>query len=203
VAGVTAIVRGRPLRAVTAATALAQLGIGALPLVAALLALRTHTAAGAGLLLAAFAAGGLVGSLGFARWPVGRGHPERVVLLTMPAVAVPLALVPLAPTAPAMLALFAVAGVWVGPQASAVFAVRDRDAPPDARTQVFTVGAGVKLSAGAVGAALAAQVAPAGPYPLILVVAGAQVLAATAGAALLRRRPGHDRAPEPVAVRAQ
>jgi predicted MFS family arabinose efflux permease len=201
-AGVTAVYRSRPLLAVTTATAVAQAGIGALPLVAALLAQRYHAASGAGLPLAAFAAGGLLGSLGYARRPVGRDRPQWVALLTMAAVAVPLALVPLVHPAVAVLALFAVAGVWVGPQASAVFAIRERYAPSGARTQVFTVGAGVKLTAAALGAALAAGYAHAGPYALVVAVAAAQVAGATAGALLLGRR-GRRGAPAALAVRAQ
>jgi hypothetical protein len=134
---------------------------------------------------------------------VGRDRPERVVLATMPVVAVALALVPVAHSVAAGLALFAAAGVGIGPQASAAFAVRDRHAPAGARTQVFTVAAGVKLSAGAVGAALAGQLAHAGPYPLIMAAAGVQLVAAAVGALLLRRRVRARGARGAVAVGAQ
>lgn len=65
--GVVVTWRYPVLRAVTAATSFAMLGDGALPLVAALLAVRYHAGYAAGAVLSAVAAGALVGALVYAR----------------------------------------------------------------------------------------------------------------------------------------
>jgi hypothetical protein len=56
------------------------------------------------------------------------------------------------------------------------------------RTQVFTVGAGLKVTAAAGGAALAGVATGLGAGALLLAVAGSQLAAALAAAVMLRRR---------------
>jgi MFS family permease len=199
--GVLAIWRSPTLRAVTVATGVGQLGIGALPLVTALLATRQHSPALAGTLIAAFAAGGLLGSLAYARHPVGQRRPHRVVMIGLLATAMPMALATLTPDGIWSAALFAAAGFCTGPVFSCLLATRQRHAPPAVHTQVFTLGAGVKTTAAAIGAALAGQYAFLGPGSLLLAVAGSQLAGATVGGVLLRKaRPttvGTSRAGQP------
>ncbi|WP_262281770.1 MFS transporter [Micromonospora sp. MA102] len=185
--GVPLLWRRPRLGAVTLASSLGQLGVGALPVVAALLAGRFQHTSYTGLFLAAASVGGLVGSLWSARHPIRSHPPERVVLVSVLAMAVPFALVPLVPSVWATLPLFAAVGMLNGPLFCAVLAVREREAPPEARTQVFTVGAGLKCGAAAAGAALAGALTGSGVGLLLLGVAACQALGAAAGAAVLRR----------------
>ncbi|MEV0428651.1 MFS transporter [Micromonospora sp. NPDC050495] len=181
------------LGAVTLASSVGYLGVGALPVVAALLAARFHHTAYTGLFLAAASLGGLAGSLWYARFPIRSRPPERVVLASLLVMAVPFALVPLAPSVWVTLPLFVLVGVLNGPLFCAVLAVRDQEAPPAAHTQVFTIGAGLKTTSAAAGSALAGAVTGAGVGVLLLGIAACQALGAVAGAAVLatprRRQP--------------
>lgn len=187
--GVTALWQIRHLRAVTAATSLGALAFGALPVVAAVLAVQYGAGYAAGALISAAGAGGLLGSLAYARCPVWADRPERVVMACLFAGALPLALVPVVPGVGAGLVLFTVSGFFTGPQSSALFASRDRHAPVAVHTQVFTLGAGLKMTAAALGAALAGIGAGLGGAVLVLAVAGCHAAAAGVGAAILRPRP--------------
>ncbi|MFI2651356.1 MFS transporter [Micromonospora fulviviridis] len=184
--GVPLLWRRPRLGAVTLASSFGQLGVGAMPVVAALLAGRFQHTSYTGLFLAVASVGGLVGSLWCARYPIRAHPPERVVLACLLATAVPFALVPLVPSVWATLPLFALVGVLNGPLFCAVLAVREQEAPPAAHTQVFTVGAGLKSTAAAAGAALAGALTGSGAGLLLLGMAACQALGAVAGAAVLR-----------------
>jgi predicted MFS family arabinose efflux permease len=187
---VPAIWRRPPLAAVTAASTVSQFALGALPIVAALLATGLHDPALTGLTLSVFAAGNLVSSLAYARRPLRRVRPEVVVLGGVGVLAVPFAALALVDGRWATLALFGVAGLINGPLFASLLVVRDREAPAEVRTQVFTIGAGLKVTAAAAGVALAGLATGRGAAVLLLAVAGSQLLAAGLGAALLRtRRP--------------
>lgn len=185
--GIAVLWRDRTLRATTLASSLGQIGAGALPLAAALLASRYHAAA-AGALLAAYAVGTLLGSLGYARRPIGTTAPEWLVVGCLLAAALPLAIVPWVSNFVLAIALFAAAGSFSGPGGSALFVVRERQAPAEVRTQVFTLAAGLKITAAALGAGLAGFGAWLGGDTLLLAIAACFVLAAGTGIVLLRRR---------------
>jgi MFS family permease len=182
-----AIGRRPPLAAVTAASTVSQLGLGALPIVAALLATGLHDPALTGLVLSALAVGNLVSSLAYARLPLRRVRPEHVVVAAVAALAVPFALVPLAAGRVVTLALFAVAGLIVGPLLASLLVVRDREAPPAVRTQIFTIGAGLRVTAASAGVALAGLATGLGVAVLLLAVAAVQLVAGGLGAVLLSR----------------
>ncbi|MDP9797716.1 MFS family permease [Catenuloplanes nepalensis] len=185
--GFGAIWRIRPLRAVTLATGLGAGAYGAFPLITALLAIEYHAGWAAGALLSAAAIGGLAGSLLYARHPIGASRPERTVMICLLASALPMALVPVVPGVIPALLLFGVAGFFFGPQSAALFASRDRHAPPAVHTQVFTLGAGLKVSGSALGAALAGYAAGVGAAGLLLAAAGVYAAGGVIGAALLAR----------------
>ncbi|MFJ4200049.1 MFS transporter [Streptomyces sviceus] len=186
--GVVELVRNSPLRSVTWGSSVAQLGVGALPVVSVLLAAEYHAPWATGGLMTAFAAGALAGSLSYAYRPVGRHHPERVVLWALPATGVPLAVVPWAGAAVVAAVLFAVAGFCTGPLFSALLASRERYAPAGARTQIFTLGAGLKSTFAAAGAGAAGAVSGLGAVPLMLGTAGCQVVAGALALVLLTGR---------------
>ena len=186
--GIGALWWDRPLRAVTVASTVGQLGIGGLPVAAALLGRGPDDAATAGAYLAALAAGALLGSLAYARRPVGAGAPEWVVVACLVATAVPLACASLVSGVAPTLLLFGLAGLVGGPLDSSLFVVRDRGAPAEAHAQVFTLGAGLRMTAAAVGSGLAGVFAGVGGDGLLLATAGCQLLGATSGALLLTSR---------------
>jgi hypothetical protein len=189
--GAVELVRNSPLRSVTWGSGVAQLGVGALPVVSVLLAAEYHAPWATGGLMTAFAAGALAGSLSYAYRPVGRHHPERVVLWGLPATGVPLPMVPWAGDAVAAAALFALAGFCTGPLFSALLASRERYAPPGARTQIFTLGAGLKSTFAAAGAGAAGALSGLGAVPLMLGTSVCQPAAGALALVLLTgRRPG-------------
>lgn len=184
---IRALWRSPSLASVTIGTSLAQVGMGSLPIVAAVLAVRAHDPALTGIALSTMAVGGLAGSLAYTAHPIRRWKPETVVLVSLLASAVPFALVPVFDSTAATLLLFALAGLLDGPLFCALLTVRDREAPAAVRTQVFTIGAGLKVTAGAAGAALGGFGTGFGPGVLLLAVAGSQVVAAAVAWVLLRR----------------
>lgn len=190
-AGMLELVRNVPLRAVTWSSSAGQVGIGALPVLTALLAERYRANWAAGGLMTAFAIGALAGSLVYAVRPWSVAHPERVVPPCLAATGAPLALAASRPALAITAALFALAGACTGPLFSALLAARERYAPADVRTQVFTLGAGLKSTAAAGGAALAGGTGGLGTGVLLSAVAASQLLAGIFGAALLigRRVP--------------
>ncbi|CAM2969925.1 MULTISPECIES: MFS transporter [Streptomyces] len=203
-AGVRVLWRVPALRAVTVATCVAFLGLGGLPVVAVLLAAQRGSADGGGALLTAFAVGGLAGALGLARWR-GAPEPRRLALGSLLATAVALAGAAAVPSFPLTVALFALAGLGDGPLLTATLRLRADHAPAAVRTQVFTLGAGLKLTAAAAGAALVGVLARLPAAGLVLAVAALQLLAALLLRLLDRRaratrtRPVPDRGGEQTA----
>ena len=184
-AGIVALARDRVLGVVTAASSLGQLGPGALPVVAAVVAGRAQAPAATGWLLTAVAAGGLAGSLAWTWRPLPRRHAPQLVMATLVGVGAPLALAAGSPSLPITAALFALSGFFLGPFAGALFTARQDHAPEAAQAQVFTLGAGLKTTAAAAGAALGGTIAGAATATQLLMVAACPILAGCAGALLL------------------
>ncbi|WP_129286864.1 MFS transporter [Streptomyces sp. GZWMJZ-114] len=100
-----------------------------------------------------------------------------------------LAAAPLLAAVPAPWALVAavlLTGAGEGPQLTALLAIRHRDAPPGLRGQVFTTGASLKITAYALGAALAGALAARSLTAALLTGATLNLLA---GAAFRALRP--------------
>jgi predicted MFS family arabinose efflux permease len=165
---VTAIVSRPALGSATLASCLGQLGTGALPVTAALMAQQAGSTSLTGVILSAAAVGALAGSLLYIRFPLRSWPPEKAILTCLLAAAVPFAAAALFPTVPTVyLPAFAVSGLLNGLMFCSLLVVRDQEAPADLHTQVFTVGAGLKSASGAVGSALAGGVAGAGVAVLL------------------------------------
>jgi MFS family permease len=190
-AGLRTVLSSRPLRSVTGATCVASFGTGALTPAAVLLGIRAHHPAGGGLLVAAFGAGALVGSLLIARFPVRRWPAHRVAVACLVGCGTALGAVAVAPGWwPLTMGLFLVAGFFDGPLLASVLRVRAAESPARLRTQVFTLGTGLKLSAAALGAAAFTVVAGFNAALVVGLVAATQLVAALAGVALLTTRRG-------------
>jgi hypothetical protein len=113
------------------------------------------------------------------------------VLIAMIGMGLPLLLVAAIPGTVTRLGIFALAGFCSGPLTAAMLSSRDRWAPAGTHTQVFTIAAGLRITAAAAGAAVAGSAAGVGPVGLVLAVAAAQLLGAAVGAVLLHQ--GHHR----------
>ncbi|RMI43092.1 MFS transporter [Actinomadura harenae] len=175
-AGFAAIVRAPGLRRVTAASMVAFVGTGMLIVSCPPLGERHLGGAGhGGLLLSLLAAGAMVTTAVTARWPPQR-RPETVFAGAAVCVALGLAVLAVAPNAAVLVVAAVLTGAGEGPQLAAVFDIRHREAPDRVRGQVFTTGASLKITAGAVGATLAGAL----PLTLALVLAAATQLLAAA-----------------------
>jgi MFS family permease len=201
-AGVRLIRRDRVLSVVTAATSIGQLGLGALPVIAAVIAEHQHSSAVAGSLLTTFAAGGLVGSLVWTWRPARPEHATAVVMIGLAGVGLPLVVAAWTSSSVVIAALFALAGFSNGPLFGALLMTRNDRAPAQLRGQVFTLGAGFRITSTAAGAALGGVVASDLSVAALLVLAGGcSLLAAALGQVLLRRNAGGDAQPTQPAPR--
>ncbi len=186
--GAVPVLWQRPrLGGVTLGTSLGQIGIGAMPVIAALLGRRYGDTSLTGVFMSSAAVGGLAGSLLYARFPIRTRHPERVVTGALLITAVPFALVPAASSVWLTLPLFVVVGLINAPLFCALLEVREREAPPEAHTQVFALGAGLKSTSAAAGAALAGVLTGWGTAALLLGVAACHLLGAVVGEVIVRR----------------
>lgn len=176
-AGFAAIGRTRPLARATLTSVISYVGVGMLVTCTPLLGERALGTTGSGtFLLAALAAASLLANALLARRPESL-RPDATILGSVLALA--LALLLAATLSPlALFAAMAVAGAGAGPQLTALFAVRHREAPERLRGQIFTTGASLKITGFAIGAGLGGPVATWSLSGSLLVAAGVEVLAA-------------------------
>jgi MFS family permease len=180
--GLTAVVREPVLATLTVSTSIGQLGFGMLPVVVAVAATRAGDPAAAGWLLTALAVGGLAGSLLWTRWPARPERAPRWVVAGLAAAGLPVLAGAAHPTLPVLAVLFTLAGIADGPLFGALLTARQRWSPAELRSQVFTLGAGAKISAAAAGAALAGALATGPTGGQLAVAGGIPLLAAAVGA---------------------
>lgn len=197
-AGLAALWRIRELRAVTSATTLAFVGIGALTTTAVLLASTLGSPGGGGVLMTAFALGALTGSLTLGR--ITSVPPGRLARWAMAATGVALTAAAFTPSVTLTAVAFAAAGVCDGPLLTATLRIRSEFAPEEARTQVFTLGAGLKVTAASTGAALVGLAADAPPWILVLAIAALQLAAALLHTAVAARGPAREANPTATAA---
>jgi MFS family permease len=180
------LTKDRVLGLVTAATTVGQIGLGALPVIVVVLARDEHSPASSGWLLAAFATGGLLGSMVWIWRPASSSRTPALVMTALVCTGAPLAIAAASSALLLTAALFVLSGFFTGPLAGALFATRQDHAPENGRAQVFTLGAGLKITAAAMGVAIAGAIANLPAAPLMLLGAGCPLVAGAAGALLLR-----------------
>jgi MFS family permease len=183
--GMKTIVVDPVLRAVTAASSLGQLGFGALPVVAAVLASHQHQPAATGWLMASIAVGGLLGSLLWTWRPMSPRRAPSVVMISLIGSGAALAAAAGVSSLPLAAVLFTASGVFIGPLTGALFTTRQEHATDEVRAQVFTIGAGLKTTSAAAGAALGGALAQLSIPTQLLVTAGSPMLAGALGAVSL------------------
>jgi MFS family permease len=124
----------------------------------------------AGWIVTAFSLGGLLGALVTA-WRPMRGRPHRVMLGSFLGTGLGTLGAAVAPGYVGVLLAVGVAGLFVAPGVAAMLAIRQQESPPAVRSQVFTVGAGLRGASGAVGAAAAGALAGVGGALLCVLIA--------------------------------
>ena len=182
-----AIVRSRPLRAVTVATTVLSAGLGGLELaLASAVASRGLTVDRVGVLVTVSAAGALAGSLALTR----RSLPSPPATTALVAVAVTGGIVLTLAAAPwwLMVGLAAAIGLAGAPLLVAVYRTRTDHSPPSTRASVFTISASAKLGASSLGAVALGAIVSRGPSDAgLAVVGGVGLLGAALGVTQLRR----------------
>jgi predicted MFS family arabinose efflux permease len=185
-AGFRALFADRVLGTVTASSSFGQLGLGALPIVAAVLASRQHQPAATGWLMTAVAVGALIGSLLWTWRPAQPARMPMTVMIALIGTAVPLAIAALTTSSlPLTAVLFGLSGISAGPFAGAMFTIRKLYAPDDVQAQVFTISAGLRLTMAAAGAAVGGALAGLPSPTLLIFVAAAPLAAGGVGALML------------------
>ncbi|MEU2926706.1 MFS transporter [Streptomyces sp. NPDC007251] len=157
-AGVRVIVRNPRLARATLTSVVCCAAQGMLTACLPLLGERALGAAGRGaLLLSCAAVSALAANAVLARFPRSVA-PDAIIPAGALVQAGAFALAATARPAALVLSLL-LAGIGEGPQLTALFAVRHREAPDALRGQIFTTGASLKITAFASGAALAGPLA--------------------------------------------
>jgi MFS family permease len=178
-AGFAAIVARRPLLRATLTSVVSYVGIGMLIVCCPVLgAQRLGTPARGALLISAIAAASLITNAVLARRP-GPGEPDSRVLASTLVIGASMAAAAIAPgwlTLPAV----AVGGAGEGPQLTALFAVRHREAPDHMRGQIYTTAASLKIAGMAAGAAVAGPLAGRSVTGCLLMAAAVELCAAAA-----------------------
>ncbi|GLF96308.1 MFS transporter [Streptomyces yaizuensis] len=188
--GFRILARNRALARATAVTTVSCTAEGMLVAAVPLLGTRLLGGPGQGvLLLAAVGVAALTATTLAARRPALLSRPDAVLAVSPLVLATGCTLAAVAalgaPGGPWLLAATAaLLGLAEGPQLTAVFAIRHREAPARLRAQVFTTGASLKLTGFATGAATGGPLALHSLPGALLAAAGTQLLAAAVGAAL-------------------
>ncbi|WP_240519265.1 MFS transporter [Amycolatopsis antarctica] len=194
--GFGVVLTRRPLLRATVTSMISYTGIGMAMVCYPLLGQAHLGGAGHGTALLAVVAGaGMAANAVLARRPPACG-PDRLLLATTLVIATGLAVTAATGEVVALVAGAALTGLGEGPQLTALFGVRHREAPESARAQVFTTAASLKIAAFAAGVALAGPLASASPAHCLAAAACAQLLAAGAYL-LLRVRPAGYRLRKP------
>jgi hypothetical protein len=169
----------RPLAAVTLSGTIAQLGAGALPICAVALELqRTGQPERGAWIVTAFAIGSLAGSLIATGRPPRRWRAETVMMVGFAGTGLLTIIAAADLGVPWTVAGIALSGVCTGPSTAAMLLLRKQQSPPSLRSQVFTVGSGLRATAAAVGAAVAGLAAGWDAGILIAVIGAVWVVSA-------------------------
>ncbi|MFI6322888.1 hypothetical protein ACIBG8_35505 [Nonomuraea sp. NPDC050556] len=184
--GFAAIGRRRLLLRATVVSMISCAGEGMLVVCAPLMGVALTGNAGYGaLLLTVVAAGALAANAGLARLSAGTsrvravlGDPDVILLVSTVLLAGAMVLAAVAGSYAVAVVAAVVAGVAEGPQLTALFSVRHREAPARLRSQIFTTGASLKITSFAVGSAIAGPLAAHSLTAALVVAACCQALAA-------------------------
>ncbi|WP_410654453.1 MFS transporter [Amycolatopsis sp. lyj-112] len=191
--GFSVLFRNRTLLRATATSTVSFVGIGIAVVCYPLLGAHRLGNPGFGaLLLTVLAAASLAANAVLARKPP---PPDRTVLASTVLLGASFLLAAVGHDVVTLLAAAVIAGFAEGPQLSALFAIRHREAPAEVRAQVFTTAASVKITGLATGAAAAGPLSALSVTAGLIVAAGFQLLAAATY--VLAGASGRTRTPSP------
>jgi MFS family permease len=177
-AGFAVIIRNKKLFRITLMSAISYLGIGMLWVICPLVGQVLFGNAGyGGLLAAVVSVSALIATAAYAKWPT-RYSPDTVAFATTLILSIAMLLLAFAGNVTLVLIAMLVVGLADGPQLAAIFAVRHREAPKRSRSQVFTTAASLKITAAAIGAALAGRLSGMSLKTTILTACLVQLIAA-------------------------
>ncbi|KEF22049.1 hypothetical protein DF18_01580 [Streptomyces rimosus] len=191
-AGFRAVRHTPPLARATVTSVVSCTGQGMLTACSPLLGARFLGDARHGvLLLSVVAASALLANTALARRP-GLLRPDTVLVCSTAVLAVALLMTAAAGPPALLLGAAVLVGLGEGPQLTALFAVRHREAPEHLRGQIFTTGASLKITGFALGAGSAGPLAARSLPGALLAAAALQVLAGLLflGCTLLMCRTG-------------
>lgn len=178
VSGFKVIVNNRTLLRITLTSVISYMGIGMLWVIYPLAGKELFGKAGyGGVLASVLSAGALLATMAYARWPT-KYSPDTMAFATTLLLAAAMLMLAFANNAIVALVAMLIAGLADGPQLAAIFAVRHREAPEQSRSQIFTTGASLKITAAAIGTILAGQLAADSIQVLPLIASSLQLLAA-------------------------
>ncbi|MFI5559517.1 MFS transporter [Amycolatopsis japonica] len=190
--GFAVLFRNRALLRATATSTVSFVGIGIAVVCYPLLGAQRLGNPGFGaLLLTVLAAASLVANAVLARKPP---QPDRTVFASTVLLGASFLLAAAGHGVILLLAAAVLAGFAEGPQLSALFAIRHREAPAAVRAQVFTTAASVKITGLAVGAAVAGPLSALSVTAALGAAAGFQLLAAATYVLAGARTPSPARA---------
>lgn len=167
-AGLHKIFSHRPLAVVTASSTLTQLGQGGLAVAAVTLSIeRAGSASEGAAVVTSFAVGSLIGALFETVRPTLRSpHFVMMVGFLSTGLLTLAAAFDLGVHSAAI--VIGLSGIFTAPSAAAMLFLRNRHSPPLLKSQIFTVTAGLRASASAVGAALGALAPGLGGGPVTM-----------------------------------
>jgi MFS family permease len=175
-AGFRAIVSSRSLACATVTSMVSYVGVGMAVVCYPLLGAQRLGGAGRGaLLLAAVAAAALLANAALARKP---WSPDAIVSASTAVLAAGTLLAAVSGNMVLLVLAAAITGLGEGPQLTALFAVRHREAQDQLRAQIFTTAASLKITSFATGSAIGGPLATLSLTGCLLVAAAIQLLAA-------------------------
>jgi MFS family permease len=178
--GFRVIVSNKALLRITLTSVISYMGIGMLWVIYPLVGKELFGKAGyGGALASVLSIGALVATMAYARWPT-KHSPDTVAFMTTLILAVAMLMLAFAGNVFVALVAMLIAGVADGPQLAAIFAVRHREAPERLRSQVFTTGASLKITAAGIGASIAGLLSVTSLTTTIIVAGVVQLLSAIA-----------------------
>jgi MFS family permease len=121
-------------------------------------------------IVTAFAIGSLIGAIIATGRPPRRWRTETVMLIGFAGTGLLTVVAAADLGLPWTIAAIALSGVCTGPSTAAMLLLRKQQSPSVVRSQVFTVGSGLRATAAAVGAALAGLAAGLDAGTLIAVI---------------------------------
>jgi MFS family permease len=186
-AGLQHIFGYRPLAVVTAASTLTQLGQGGLAIAAVALSIdRVGSPSEGAMVVTAFAVGSLFGALLETIRPT-RARPHAIMMAGFLATGILTVVAAIDFGITWTTIAIGASGAFTASTSSALLFLRDHLSKPHLKSQIFTVGAGLRTSASAAGAALAASATGLGGAKTLVMIGFVWVMSAAIMAAYPRR----------------